>query len=90
MAHWRYPVFPRHLVRITLDIDDSLLIRAKLRAKRERIALSRLIEEALSLRLAWSGMGIGAKVAERRLTEQDISDAVQWARRGQDTDGRRR
>ena len=38
-------------VRTTLDINDALLARAKAAAARERISLTRLIEEGIALRL---------------------------------------
>jgi len=38
-------------VKITLNIDDSLLANAKALAARQRISLTRLIEEGLQLRL---------------------------------------
>ena len=38
-------------MRITLNIDEKLLIQAKLYAAKEHISLTRLIEESLSLRL---------------------------------------
>ena len=39
-------------MRTTLDLDDALLARAKAEAARQRTTLTRLIEEALALRLA--------------------------------------
>jgi hypothetical protein len=42
---WRGPV------RTTLDLDDGLLAEAKALAARERLTLTRLIEEGLALRL---------------------------------------
>jgi hypothetical protein len=38
-------------MKTTLDIDDSLLANAKALAARQRISLTRLIEEGLQLRL---------------------------------------
>jgi hypothetical protein len=38
-------------MKITLDINDSLLANAKALAARQRISLTRLIEEGLQLRL---------------------------------------
>jgi len=38
-------------VRTTLDLDDGLLAEAKALAVRERLTLTRLIEEGLALRL---------------------------------------
>lgn len=38
-------------MRTTLDINDTLLARAKAAAARERTSLTRLIEEGLALRL---------------------------------------
>ncbi len=38
-------------MKITLNIDDSLLANAKALAARQRISLTRLIEEGLQLRL---------------------------------------
>lgn len=39
-------------MRTTLDLDDTLLARAKAEAARQRTTLTRLIEEGLALRLA--------------------------------------
>lgn len=38
-------------MRTTLDLDDELLAEAKVLAARERLTLTRLIEEGLALRL---------------------------------------
>ena len=38
-------------MRITLDIDDGLLTKAKTLAAKERTSLARLIEQGLTLRL---------------------------------------
>jgi len=38
-------------VRTTLDLDDELLAEAKALAARERLSLTRLIEQGLALRL---------------------------------------
>lgn len=38
-------------MRTTLDLDDTLLVRAKALAARERLTLTRVIEEGLRLRL---------------------------------------
>lgn len=38
-------------VRTTLDLDDDLLAEAKALAARERLSLTRLIEQGLALRL---------------------------------------
>lgn len=43
--HWLGPV------RTTLDLDDELLAEAKALAARERLSLTRLIEQGLALRL---------------------------------------
>lgn len=40
-----------HTVRTTLDLDDELLAEAKALAARERLSLTRLIEQGLALRL---------------------------------------
>lgn len=48
-------------MRTTLDINDALLVRAKAAAARERISLTRLIEEGLALRLRRTSR----RVAER-------------------------
>jgi hypothetical protein len=38
-------------MRTTLDLDDALLVRAKVAAAQQRTTLTRLIEEGLALRL---------------------------------------
>jgi hypothetical protein len=48
-------------MRTTLDIDDALLLQAKLFAAREHTSLTRLIEESLSLRLRTAQASGGAK-----------------------------
>lgn len=40
-----------HLMKTTLDIRDDLLAQAKAQAAKERITLTRMIEEGLTLRL---------------------------------------
>lgn len=45
-------------MRTTLNLDDALLARARVRAARERTTLTRLIEEGLALRL---GLGPRAR-----------------------------
>ena len=41
-------------MRTTLDLDDELLAEAKALAARERLSLTRLIEQGLALRLRWA------------------------------------
>jgi hypothetical protein len=43
-------------MKTTLDLNDALLARAKLLAARQRIRVTRLIEEGLDLRLRASAM----------------------------------
>lgn len=38
-------------MKITLDLDDALLARAKMLAARQRTSLTRLVEEGLRLRM---------------------------------------
>ena len=53
------------LMKTTLDIDDSLLANAKALAARQRISLTRLIEEGLRLRLRSSRAA--TKAGKRKL-----------------------
>lgn len=48
-------------MRTTLDIDDGLLMQAKLFAAREHTSLTRLIEESLSQRLRAAQVAISDK-----------------------------
>lgn len=50
-------------MRTTLDLDDELLAEAKALAARERLSLTRLIEQGLALRLRWAA---GAPAPARR------------------------
>lgn len=52
-------------MRTTLDIDDGLLVQAKLFAAREHTSLTRLIEESLSQRLRAAHVATSGK--ERRV-----------------------
>jgi predicted DNA-binding ribbon-helix-helix protein len=54
------------LMRTTLDLDDALLAEAKALAVRERLTLTRLIEEGLALRLRRAA-GVSAAVARPAL-----------------------
>ena len=53
-------------VRTTLDLDDGLLAEAKALAARERLTLTRLIEEGLALRLR-RATGVAAATAHPAL-----------------------
>jgi hypothetical protein len=52
-------------MKITLNIDDSLLANAKALAARQRISLTRLIEEGLQLRLR--SPHVASKTGKRNL-----------------------
>lgn len=43
------------MTRTTLDLNDDLLAEAKVLAARERLSLTRLIEQALALRMRQAG-----------------------------------
>lgn len=47
-------------VRTTLDLNDDLLAEAKALAARDKLSLTRLIEEGLALRLRLPKQGSGA------------------------------
>ncbi|HET9785375.1 MAG TPA: DUF6364 family protein [Terriglobales bacterium] len=56
-------------MKTTLDLDDELIARAKAAAARERITLTRMVEQGLRLRLRSRGAGrvpVALPVSRRR------------------------
>ncbi len=47
------------MTRTTLNLNDDLLVEAKAFAARERLSLTRLIEQALALRMRQPGLQAG-------------------------------
>jgi hypothetical protein len=87
---------PAGKTRISIYLDDAILEAFRRRAEQEGKGYQTLINEALAASLALNnapvtigtpmriqrGDGLSAKLAELDISEQDIADALAWARQG--------
>jgi hypothetical protein len=87
---------PTGKTRISIYVDDAILEAFRRRAEQAGTGYQTLISEALAASLALNnapvaigtpvriqrGDGLSVKLAELDISEQDIADAIAWARQG--------